>query len=218
MPAGLSARIHSTDLLANLPPGAFQVGTHPRPILHNNILVGNRSYYFDGIDNPIGELIAVDGPQSVVSPQPDQQDHYNLGVVLGLGNERLEAEHNVLMNTSGFSSTNIAIPVEYNARPPDNLFVKPQVNAMTVAGSLPAGLVLTITVKALAPEDYDYRLKDGTAVHAGKGVLTRPWEVRVSAKNSRAVPSRGDRNSSELRRDQDRAETPEDNDQNSRRN
>ena len=96
MPSGLAAKVHSRTLQAVLPSSALQGGSHPRPILYNNILVGNRSYYFDDSGDPLGDVIPVDGPQSTFSVPADQPDYFNLGIVKGSGKERFEPEVKII--------------------------------------------------------------------------------------------------------------------------
>jgi hypothetical protein len=166
LPAGIAARAHDAALQAALPPGA---PTFSKPLLYDNVIVGNRAFYFDSNEQAAGFLIAADGPGSSFAPPPGQPDFFNLGVYGGSGDELLDPQYCALMaltsaNATSFSPTNILAPVDYGAAAPDALFVAPHVNDIVLAfGGGGVGPLFTVNLTLLGPTAYDPHLRTGAA-------------------------------------------------------
>jgi len=180
LPAGLSALVLDSRLQAVLPPGS---STFANPLLYDNIIFGNRAFYYDHTGpnvpcppgNPGGgpgnqcHLHAADGPDSKFVPPPGQPDFFNLGVIGGTGSELFMPEYNVLTqivstNGTSFSATNLVETVDYLALPHDDLFVAAQVSQITeVEHGAGEGPFFTVRLTVRPPSDYNYHLRRGTS-------------------------------------------------------
>ena len=149
--AGLHARVHSAGLQAAFDPALRQ--TYTNPVLYNNIIWHNRSFYWDG---------AINGGLGGLLPAVDNAGlggfYWDLGILGGVGTERLDPRYCILDGNSGPTlvdpSTNLLVTSDNNASFPR--LVNPYFNVLDAAAA-PAGFI-TATFTPLGLQG-DYRVR-----------------------------------------------------------
>jgi hypothetical protein len=146
--AGIQAGAHSARLQAAFDP-ALQQG-FANPILYNNILWHNRSFYWDGTAN---------GGLGALLPAVDNAGlggfYWDLGILGGVGLERLDPRYSILDGNSGPTvadpATNLIVASDNNALFPQ--LVNPYFNVLDAAAA-PAGLITATFTPLVLQGDY----------------------------------------------------------------
>jgi len=147
--AGVVSRFHST-LLENALTAKGITQSFSDPVLANNILWHNRSFYWDGtVGGGVGGLV----PNA-------SMPYWDLEVVAGGPTDLMNPQYSVLTDTTGYAGTNIML---------DPLFLSEYFNALQWAAvAQEGGNFVNITYKPLTPMG-DYHIWPGLspAIDAG---------------------------------------------------
>ena len=141
--SGINVRFHSARLQAAFDPATAQA--FPNPVLYNNILWHNRSFYWDG---------ALNGGLGGLFPAADNAFYWDLAVFGGTGSEKLDPRSSILdLN----NAANVLNPGEnlFSDNTAYPRFADPYFNILETAIG-PVGFVTT-TFTPLAPTG-DYRI------------------------------------------------------------
>jgi len=152
--AGIVSNLHSAGLSGAIGTGTAQEfnKNFSNPLLYNNIVWQNRSFYWDAVQatNPLGGLVA-----NPTIPYWDLQ-------VFGSTIYKLNPQYCILTSATGYSSTNRG-GVAYDPR-----FIAPYLNTL-LAASAPGegGNFIQVTFKPLAPTGDYHIISASPAINRG---------------------------------------------------